>query len=79
MLTVRDNNERFELNEKESISLELKLNVTSKGKEWSKIGDHLYNFGTKQDCVEVLIVTTEQLSFLQLLMSRLSYRECYGL
>ena len=79
MLTVTDNIERLELTEKESIELELKLNVTSKGKVWSKIGDHLYNFGTKQECDEVLFVTTEQLSFLQLLMGRSSYKECYGL
>jgi len=79
MLRVTDNVHTMQVDTNASVSLELKLNVTSKGKVWSAIGDHLFDFGTKKACADTLFVTTEQFEFLQLLCTKVSYKDCYDL
>jgi len=36
----------FTLKKSECVPLELKLNVTKKGKEWKHIGEYLFDFGS---------------------------------
>ena len=58
----------FLIKRSECISLELKLNVTSKGISWSLIGDRLYNFGTNVKAAEnIMKVSSEQYDFLTIL------------
>ena len=61
-------------------SLELKLNVTTKGREWKSIGDGLFAFHTAENSRggepwEELYVTQEQHAFLQRL-AELTLDEC---
>jgi hypothetical protein len=79
MLRITDNVHNMQVDINASIGLELKLNVTSKGKVWSAIGDHLFKFGTKKECGDTLFVTTEQFEFLQLLFTKCSYKDFYYL
>jgi len=72
--------ETIQLDTKQSIDLELKLNVTTKGHEWKHIGDVLFNFGSnKPEAVNTFTVTTEQFNFLKLLMTKSSWENCRGL
>jgi len=79
MLTITNTDSSFTVTAREAIDLELKLNVTSKGREWVKLGDHLYAFGTKQPCSNVLVVTNDQFAFLKILGTYASYRDCTSL
>lgn len=80
-LTIKDETyETIELTEKEAIDVELKLNVTSKGHEWKHIGDVLFNFGSNnQEAVFEYTVTSIQMEFIKMLMTKNSYQECRGL
>jgi len=80
-LTIKDENmEEMELTEREAIDLELKLNVTSKGHEWKHIGDVLYNFGSNKDeAVFEFTVTSIQMEFLKILVTKNSYKDCKDL
>ena len=79
MLTVTNTEQSFQLDAQSCVALELKLNVTSKGKVWSAIGDHLFNYGTNRPCKEFLVVTNEQFAFLEELQTKASYKECQNL
>jgi len=58
----------IELNDRQAIDLELKLNITSKGHEWKHIGDVLYNFGTKRNIyISEFKVSHIQMEFLKLI------------
>ena len=58
----------FELKIRECIPLELKHNVTNKGREWKFIGDHLYNFAMNAPgTTNTLHVTREQYDYLLVL------------
>jgi hypothetical protein len=60
----------IELNDRQAIDLELKLNITSKGHEWKHIGDVLYNFGTKRNIyISEFKVSHIQMEFLKLINS----------
>ena len=63
------------LTEDEARALEQKLNVTSKGRIWSHIGDILYDYSPQTN----LQLTGKQYEFLSILMSKKSEDECYGL
>ena len=80
-LTIKDENTgEIELTERDAIDLELKLNVTSKGHKWKHIGDVLYNFGSNKDeAVFEYTITSIQMEFLKMLMTKTSYRECKDL
>ena len=77
MLTITDSTEQFTLASNETICLELKLNVTSRGRELSHIGDVLFDYAKKDNLPETLVLTPEQYKFLLLLLSMDSYKECY--
>ena len=47
-LTIQTGNDKFEIEGKNIIDLEVKLNITEFGKKWLNIGDHLYKFYTLQ-------------------------------
>ena len=79
MLTITNTDHLFTLTEPQCIDLELKLNVTSKGKEWVHIGDHLFAYGTKKPIGDRLVVNNDQYEFLQKLLTKSSYRECRDL
>ena len=52
------------LNRDEARSLELKLNVSSKGREWSDIGQHLFDYHSTYKCFSIK-VNEEQMIFLK--------------
>jgi len=67
------------LNKKEALALELKLNVTKNAKEWSYIGDLLFNFQAFANENDELIVSQEQIDYLKMLNKKDSFYECYNL
>ena len=71
LFIISDNLNTLLVDEKESVDLELKLNVTSKGRLWKTIGDELFAFGTyRQEAKARIVVTTEQLAFLKDLQNK---------
>jgi len=71
LFIISDNLNTLLVDEKECIELELKLNVTSKGRLWKTIGDELFAFGTyRQEAKARIVVTTEQLVFLKDIQNR---------
>ena len=60
---ITDNISTIELTKPKARELELKFNVTSKGRTWSNIGDALFNFWPDV-YTDDFVVTTEQLEFL---------------
>ena len=75
-LTIQHDSKQFHLYDKNILLLELELNTSKYGKEWSHIGDYLYNFYVKEDCLDqpksFLEVTLEQYTFLLDLYNKLS-------
>ena len=64
--TLKDENgNSLELSKDEALQLELKLNLTKHGHEWSHIGDFLYKFSVKNSDKNVLIITSEQFNDLK--------------
>lgn len=78
-LTITDNLYFFSLNKQQSIDLELKLNVTSKGHELRPIGDVLYNFGSGLKDSSNLVVKSEEFNFLKMLLQKNHWRDCKNL
>ena len=80
---ITDGIRQLILPQSECILLELKLNVTKYGKSWSFIGDFLFDFGSKNISADKMYksvtVTAEQYDFVELLMSRPSWKDCYEL
>ena len=50
IITICCETQTFHVSNEDIIQLELKLNLTDKAQEYSKVGDHLYNFYTKEGC-----------------------------
>ena len=75
-LTLHTDTQSFDVFNKDIILLELALNNSKYGREWSTIGDYLYNFFVKEDCADQpkdrLHVSTEQYTFLLELYTNLS-------
>ena len=46
-LIITNGYDSFTMNCSECVNLELKLNISSMGKQYSAIGDYLYNYGAK--------------------------------
>ena len=68
---ITDNKTSWAIDSKEATALELKLNVTSKGKEWKEIGTVLFIIGTNRDDAKTrVIITPEQFAFLKMLHER---------
>jgi len=78
MLLITDTVRQMEINQHNSRKLELKLNVSSKRKVWSHIGDELYAYSKQQE-PHILVVTSEQFDVLKDLQTKGSYTECYGM
>ena len=49
-LTILSGNQSFMVKGKDILSLELKLNLTIKGRIYRKIGEHIYEFYIKEGC-----------------------------
>jgi hypothetical protein len=52
------------LNSEQAREMELKLNITTKGHIWKKIGDYLYDFHTGKTDNTIHHITFEQFNFL---------------
>lgn len=79
-IIIENTDDNIVLSKQQSIDLELKLNVTYYGKEWKYIGDYLYDYGTgKHSDNFEFIVSLEQFSFLQLLMTKNGWTNCVNL
>jgi hypothetical protein len=64
----------------ECSSLELKLNVSSKGNLWRHIGDYLFDYGTgKSDTVTRILLTAYQYEFISILLKKPTWETCRGL
>lgn len=63
-LTITNTEQSFEVTPRDSLRLEIRLNVSPNGRVWSHIGDRLYEFGTNSTCSETLVVTNSQYEFL---------------
>jgi len=80
MFKISDGSIHFNLDEKECIALELKLNVSSKGHVWSHIGTYLYEYGTGQPkALSTITVEPAQFTFLCQLLEKKSWEDCRGL
>jgi hypothetical protein len=80
VLIITDGQETLLVDEKESADLELKLNVTSKGRPWSTLSAELFAFGTyKPEAKSRLVITSEQLTFLKVLQKRQGWVNCKDL
>ena len=65
ILLFRDNRSNvLKIRKKDSIPLELKLNLSKYGKAWRNIGDILYNFGCDKNIDLMCSITNEQYDFL---------------
>lgn len=66
MLTISDGDRTFTVNKTKSIELELHLNKSTYGREWLKLGDSLYEYGSSigETGDKYLYVTCEQYDFL---------------
>ena len=75
-LTLYTDTQSFDVRDKDILLLELALNNSIYGHGWSTIGDYLYNFYVKEDCIgqpiDRLEVTSEQYTFLLDLFNHLS-------
>jgi len=67
-LTIQYDTKQFHVYNKDILQLELDLNMSKYSKSWSHIGDYLYSFYVKEDCLDqpnsILEVTNEQYVFL---------------
>ena len=73
-LSIVSGENKFELTGRGIIELELKLNQTSYGHEWSYLGDHLFNFynlqGFQGQPSDIQEVSQFQYQYLQSLNNR---------
>ena len=70
---------KFNLTKDEAKALELKLNVSSKGRPWIAIGDYLFKFHTGEKVDNTYVASTEQMEFLIKLNGKKSWEDCKGL
>jgi hypothetical protein len=64
-LIITDNIESFEVNNSESLELELKLDRSCYGWTWRDIGRILFDFGIENSNIIQLNINTEQYTFLK--------------
>ena len=79
-LIIKNRKDFIELEGREIINLEVKLNITEHGNQWKHIGDHLYKFytleGSQGQPLNILDVTEYQFNYLKELNSK-NYEEVY--
>jgi len=63
-IIVTDEIKSFNVNKQEALTLEKKLNLSTYGKTWIYIGDHLYNFAIDREVDEKVLVTKFQYEYL---------------
>lgn len=78
MLTIMFNDQIMLLDRKDARDLELKLNVSSKGRPWISLGTTFFEFHSTGIPVQVE-VTKEQFQFLELLTTKKGWESCKGL
>ena len=80
-LTVKCSDKSFIVKGTDVLQLELKLNLTLKGREYKKIGEHLYDFYTKEGCQgqpsNKLEINQEEYEYL-LLLDNKSYQDVWS-
>lgn len=69
MLTITCNDQTMILGRDDARDLELKLNVSSKGRLWVSLGDSLFEFHSTGVSAKIN-VTKEQFEFLELLKTK---------
>jgi hypothetical protein len=80
MFKITDGSIHFDLDKKECIDLELRLNVSSKGRTWSHIGDYLFEYGSgSSKAANSMTVEPFQYTFLCRLLEKRSWEDCRDL
>jgi hypothetical protein len=80
MFKISDGTIHFTLEPKECIDLELRLNVSSKGRQWSHIGDYLFDYGSgRSTAVTSIKVEPQEYTFLCMLLEKKTWENCKGL
>ena len=79
-MILTDEKESFVVDYVEARDLELKLNVTSKGRPWIELGNRLFKFSARDPSVASRhVITGEQLAFLKVLQTRKGTDACKDL
>ncbi len=78
-IIITNNIDSFSLDKNNSISLELKLNVSTKSRVLKHIGDILYEYGTGNTDGSRIIVNSLDFNFLKMLNDKKTWQECRGL
>jgi hypothetical protein len=78
MLTFTAASQSMTLSRDDARDLELKLNVTSKGRTWNALGNTLFNFHSIGKPITTDI-SVEQFTFLELLKTKIGTDSCKGL
>jgi hypothetical protein len=79
-MILTDEKESFVVDYVEARDLELKLNVTSKGRPWIELGNLLFKFSARDPSVASRhVITGEQLAFLKVLQTRKGTDACKDL
>ena len=71
MLYITNTERSFAVEKDRCIRMELELNVSPYGTEWSHLGDHLYTYGTGGECANILIVNNYQYDYLFYVYSKI--------
>ena len=79
MFKITDGSIHFTLTERQCVDLELRLNVTTKAKLWSHIGDYLFEYGTGKSNKDTLKVSSEEYTFLCKLLAAKTWEDCLEL
>ena len=80
MRLLCDKHPTLNMNEADCIDLELKLNVSSKGRPWAHIGQMLFEYGTKKrGALKNIVLEMEEYEFLVKLYNQPSWESCKGL
>ena len=75
MLTFTTASQSMSLTRDDARDLELKLNVTSKGRTWNALGNTLFDFHSTGNPA-ITDITVEQFTFLELLKSKIGTDSC---
>ena len=79
-MILTDEKESFVVDYVEARDLELKLNVTSKGRPWIELGNLLFKFSVRDPTIASRhVITGEQLAFLKVLQTRKGTDACKDL
>ena len=62
---INNSDQYFYLDKENSNKLEIVFNLSEKGKEWSQIGDVLYNYSINKNHSENLKISKEKFHFLR--------------